>query len=207
VSHFFAYLARMKYIQRWGLMRNVVPENVQEHALQVALLAHALAVLSNRYFEGRYDPARIALMALFHDAVEIFTGDLPTPIKYFSPGLRAAYQEIERHAEQRLLSQLPEDLRGDYWPLIATEAQSDGERLLLKAADTLAGYLKCVEEERAGNGEFARARRAMERRLNELPVPAVRMFLDRFGPSFGKSLDELSEDVRSDGLFDAQSAE
>ena len=142
-SHFFAYISRMRFIQRWALMRNTAPENVQEHSHQVAVLAHALAVLRNEKFGGHVDPGAVAVAALYHDASEILTGDMPTPIKYDNPAIRTAYKDVEAVAEHKLLNMLPEELRGVYAPIRTVE---DPEiEALVKAADKLSAYIKCVE--------------------------------------------------------------
>ena len=154
--NFFALIARMKYIDRWALMRNTEPENIQEHSHQVAVLAHALAVIQNRHFGGRTDPGEVAVAALYHDATEIITGDMPTPIKYYNDTLRDSYKEVEAMAADRLLAMLPGELREIYEPLLK---ERDPEvRVIVKAADKLSAYLKCVEELKAGNNEFRLAR-------------------------------------------------
>ncbi|MEX2501535.1 MAG: 5'-deoxynucleotidase [Trueperaceae bacterium] len=192
MSHFFAYLARMKYIARWGLMRNTRPENIQEHSLQVAMIAHGLAVLRRRRFGGGPDPQRVALLAVFHDAEEVITGDLPTPIKYFNPQVAQAVDGLEAVAKDRLLRMLPSDLQGDYQELFFAEPNDDDAWACVKAADRICAYLKCVEEREAGNGEFAKAEQAIRRRLAEDDDPAVQAFLSEFAPSFGLTLDELN---------------
>ena len=191
MSHFFAYLSRMKLIQRWALMHNVRQENVQEHSLQVAIVAHALAVIGNRYFRRDINPERLALLGLFHDASEVFTGDMPTPAKYFSPEIREAYRKMEEQAGRKLLSFLPADLQEDYRSLI--EPQEKDERLwkLIKAADSICAYLKCLEEVAAGNHEFARARVSIEEKLRGLHLEEVDYFMRHFAPSFSLTLDEL----------------
>ena len=187
--NFFAYMARMKYITRWSLMRNSVSENIQEHSHMVAVLAHALAVIRREVFGGIADPEACACAALFHDATEIFTGDLPTPIKYFDPEIRSAYHRVEDAAAEKLLDLLPEELRGAYEPLLREE---DGEvRTLVKAADKLAAYIKCVEERTAGNREFADAEAQTLQTLRDMALPEVEYFLEHFGESFGLTLDEL----------------
>lgn len=192
MSHFFAYLARMKYIVRWGLMRNTRAENIQEHSLQVAMVAHALAVLRRDRFGGRADPERTALLAVYHDAEEVITGDLPTPIKYFNPQVARAVDGIEEIARERLLAMLPEDLRGPFESLLVP-AESDAEHWqLVKAADRICAYLKCVEEAKAGNGEFVRAEQSIRASLEELALPEVAAFLETFAPSFRLTLDELN---------------
>ena len=159
-SHFFAYLSRMRFIQRWALMRNTAPENVQEHSHQVAVLAHALAVIRNEKFGGQVDPGAVAVAALYHDASEILTGDMPTPIKYDNPAIQGAYRDVEKMAEQKLLGMLPQELREVYAPILTVPDEET--RRLVKAADKLSAYIKCVEELKAGNSEFrdAAARRA-----------------------------------------------
>jgi 5'-deoxynucleotidase len=192
VSHFFAYLARMKYIRRWGLMRNTNSENIQEHSLQVAMIAHALAVIRNERFAGDVDPARVALLAVFHDAEEVITGDLPTPIKYFNPQIADAVDGLSVVAKQRLLDMIPPDLAGEYetlfFPAVADRIASQ----LVKAADRICAYLKCLEEAKAGNLEFARAEHQIWQSLLEIDLPEVRVFIDTFIPSFRLTLDELN---------------
>jgi len=189
MSHLFAYLARMKFIRRWGLMHNTYPENIQEHSLRVAMIAHALAVIRNRLFGGRVNPERAAVLALFHDASEVLTGDLPTPVKYFNPDIRTAYQAIETVARQKLFDMVPAELQDEYRLLLF-----DGDRdhaPLVKAADRLAAYLKCLEELSAGNHEFSRAEKTLRRSVEDLDLPEVGYFLATFAPSFKLTLDEL----------------
>ena len=192
MSHFFAYLARMKHIQRWGLMRNTQPENIQEHSLQVAMIAHALAVLTNRRFGGEVDPERTALLAVFHDAEEVITGDLPTPIKYFNPQVAEAIDGLEAVAKDRLLRMVPDDLRPAYDDLFFASADDEAAWACVKAADKICAYLKCVEEHKAGNAEFVRAEEALRTELDAHPDPAVRAFLEVYAPSFRLTLDELN---------------
>ena len=186
---FFPMIARMRYINRWGLMRNTQPENIQEHSHQVAVLAHALAVIQNRYFGGQVDPGAVAVAALYHDASEILTGDMPTPIKYDNPDIQSAYKAVESAAERRLLSMLPEDLRGDFEE--AVTIPDPQVRALVKAADKLSAYLKCVEERKAGNAEFRSAEEQTYAALRDNPLPALDYFMDRFLPGFQLTLDEL----------------
>ena len=188
--NFFPMIARMKYINRWGLMRNTQEENIQEHSHMVAVLAHALAVIQNRYYGGQVDPGAVAVAALYHDASEILTGDMPTPIKYDNPDIQTAYKEIEAVAERKLLSMLPEDLRADYDEVITIP---DPEiRALVKAADKLSAYLKCVEELKAGNTEFRKAKEQTYAALCQNPIPALRYFMDHFLEGFELTLDELN---------------
>ena len=188
-SHFFAYISRMRFIQRWALMRNTAPENVQEHSHQVAVLSHALAVLRNEKFGGHVDPGAVAVAALYHDASEILTGDMPTPIKYDNPAIRTAYKDVEAVAEHKLLNMLPEELRGVYAPILTVE---DPEiEALVKAADKLSAYIKCVEELKAGNNEFREAAAQTRKVLESYGMPEVESFLETFMDSFSLTLDEL----------------
>ena len=188
--NFFPMISRMKYIDRWGLMRNTVRENIQEHSHQVAVLAHALAVIQNKYYGGQVDPGQVAVAAIYHDASEILTGDMPTPIKYDNPDIRSAYKQVEAVAEQKLLSMLPEDLRPDYEDIITI---CDPEvHALVKAADKLSAYLKCVEELKAGNNEFKKAKEQTYAALCQNPIPALRYFMDHFLDGFELTLDELT---------------
>jgi 5'-deoxynucleotidase len=189
-SDFFAYLSRMKYIARWSLMRATETENVQEHSHMTAVLAHALGLLRTEVFGGTCDPEHLAAIALLHDAAEIFTSDLPTPIKYRSAGLRRAYDEVEASAVARLLAELPEPLRPAYRRLFEAHADS-AEYELVRAADKLSAYIKCVEERRAGNREFLTAEASTLRRLRDMALPEVDYFLEHFMPGFEKNLDEL----------------
>ena len=188
-SHFFAYISRMRFIQRWALMRNTAPENVQEHSHQAAVLAHALAVIRNEKFGGHLDPGTVAAAALYHDASEILTGDMPTPIKYHDPAIRAAYKDVEAVASRKLLDLLPPELQNAYRPILLEE---DGEiRQVVKAADKLSAYIKCVEELKAGNNEFREAAAQTRRALESYDLPEVRYFLETFMDSFSLTLDEL----------------
>lgn len=192
--HFFSYLARMKLIDRWSLMRCTQTENVQEHSLQVAIIAHAIALIKNKYFNGTLSPEKVALSAIFHDATEVLTGDLPTPVKYYSPEIKNAYKEIETTAAEQLLKLLPDDFKEDYRKLLLVP-ESDQETLrIIKAADSIAAYVKCLEEEAAGNNEFSRAKKTIENKLNSLrEYPEVDYFIRNFISSFSLTLDELSK--------------
>ena len=187
--HFFPMISRMRYINRWGLMRNTRLENIQEHYHQVAVLAHALAVIQNRYYGGQVDPGAVAVAALYHDASEILTGDMPTPIKYDNPDIQSAYKQVEAVAEQRLLSMLPPDLRPDFDDALTIP---DPEiHALVKAADKLSAYLKCVEELKAGNAEFKKAKEQTFAALQQNPIPALQYFMEHFLDGFELTLDEL----------------
>lgn len=188
-SHFFAYVSRMRFIQRWALMRNTAPENVQEHSHQVAVLAHALAVIRNEKFGGQVDPGAVAVAALYHDASEILTGDMPTPIKYDNPAIQGAYRDVEKMAEQKLLGMLPQELREVYAPILTVPDEET--RRLVKAADKLSAHIKCLEELKAGNLEFRQAAEQTRRALESYDLPEVRYFIDTFLESFSLSLDEL----------------
>lgn len=192
-SHFFAHLGRMKLINRWPLMRSIVPENVQEHSLQVAMVAHALALIKVRLFEGDINPDALAMKALFHDASEVLTGDLPSPIKYFNPNIRDEYKKIEAMAEQTLIDMVPEPLKDDYASLIAQDQLSDEEHKLIKSADLVCAYLKAVEEIAAGNQEFVLAKKRLKQGLEDYQSPELSYFMRVFVPSFGLSLDEITE--------------
>ena len=188
-SHFFAYVSRMRFIQRWALMRNTAPENVQEHSHQVAVLAHALAVIRNEKFGGQVDPGTVAVAALYHDASEILTGDMPTPIKYDNPAIQGAYRDVEKMAEQKLLGMLPQELREVYAPILTVPDEET--RRLVKAADKLSAHIKCLEELKAGNLEVRQAAEQTRRALESYDLPEVRYFIDIFLESFSLSLDEL----------------
>ncbi len=191
MSHLFAYLARMKFIERWGLMRNTQVENIMEHSLQVAMTAHALALIHNRRFGGQISPERAATLALFHDASEVITGDLATPIKYFNPEIKTAYRAIERVAKNKLVTLAPDDLQADYRSLFFPGEADEEAWALVRAADKICAYLKCLEELKAGNGEFVQAEKAIKADLEKLELPEVRVFLETFVPSFSLTLDEL----------------
>ena len=188
-SHFFAYVSRMRFIQRWALMRNTAQENVQEHSHQVAVLAHALAVIRNEKFGGNVDAGQVAVAALYHDASEILTGDMPTPIKYDNPDIQKAYKEVEAVAEKKLLHMLPAELQGVYKPVITGQGGEVEE--LVKAADKLSAYIKCVEELKAGNNEFREAAAQTRKALEAYEMPEVAYFMETFMESFSLTLDEL----------------
>lgn len=192
--HFFALLARMKYIDRWALMRNTRREDLAEHSHTVAVLAHALAVIGRERFGATVDPNEAAVAGLYHDAPEILTGDLPTPVKYDNPALRAAYRTVEENAAGQLLSMLPVDLRESFAPYVKEELEPE-LLAVVKAADKLSAYLKCLEERQAGNPEFARAERQCRQALDEMPLPALQVFLEEFLPGYLMTLDEVQEGV------------
>lgn len=186
---FFAFISRMRYIGRWGLMRNTFQENIQEHSHMVAVLAHGLAMIQRDILGQPADPDRCAAAALFHDASEILTGDMPTPIKYYNPAIKTAYKEIEAVASQRLLSMLPPELQAGYAPLLNESDES--VRVIVKAADKLSAYIKCLEELKAGNSEFESAARQTEQALQGMALPCLDWFMAHCLDSFRLNLDEL----------------
>ncbi|MEC5343588.1 5'-deoxynucleotidase [Brenneria populi] len=193
-SHFFAHLSRLKLISRWPLMRNVRTENVSEHSLQVAFVAHALAVIKNRRFNGNVSAERIALLAMYHDASEVLTGDMPTPIKYYNAQIAHEYKKIEKIARQKLVDMLPAELQRDFQSLLNEQHMSEEERAIVKQADALCAYLKCLEELSAGNTEFTLAKARLEKTLQQRQSPEMDYFMAVFIPSFSLSLDEISQD-------------
>ena len=190
-SHFYAYMARMKLIRRWSLRRNTREENDQEHSLQVAMISHALAVIRNKRYGGSVDIEKIMLLAVYHEAPEVITGDVATPIKYFNPKIKDSFKSIERMASEQLLDYLPEDLRSEYQPLLLPD-ESTEEWKLVKAADKISAYLKCLEEEGYGNQEFMAAKQNIEASIRALGLPEVNDFMDQFAPSFKLPLDALN---------------
>ncbi|MHB8057817.1 MAG: 5'-deoxynucleotidase [Desulfuromonadaceae bacterium] len=188
---FFAFLSRMRYISRWGLMRNTVPENIQEHSLDVAVIAHALAMIRNTYFNGTLDPSRAAMYGIFHDASEIFTGDMPTPVKHFNPDFKRSFHQLEDQARRKLLAMLPPELAREYEPLFFFDEQEEYVRLV-KAADRIAALTKCIEEGKSGNHEFRRAEVEHFEQLSASSLPEVTYFLDKLLPGYRLSLDELN---------------
>ncbi len=186
--NFFAYLGRMKYIKRWSLMRSTVSENIMEHSAEVAMIAHALAVISNKHFGGSYDAHRIGMLGLYHETSEVITGDLPTPVKYYNPEIRDAYKQIEDIANHKLINMLPEEFKQEYSDLIyPTEKESQ----LIKAADKLSAHIKCIEEVKSGNSEFKKALKSTKEILEKNPLPEVQYFIKNFLPAYSKTLDEL----------------
>ena len=188
--NFFAYIARMKYISRWGLMRNSVQENIQEHSHMVAVLAHTLAVIRRDVLGADCDPGAAAVAALYHDAPEIFTGDLPTPVKYCNPEIRDAYKAVEAVSADKLLSMLPTELRPAYAPWLR-EDYDPSLRALVKVADKLSAHIKCVEEVKAGNNEFRQAAGQTLEAVKAMGLPEAEYFIEHFLPAFGLTLDEL----------------
>lgn len=188
--NFYAFLDRMKYIKRWSLMRSVREENIMEHSQQVTMLAHALAVISNKIFGGNVDVGKCVLYALYHESSEVMTGDLPTPIKYFNNSIHGAYKSLEDRACDTLLTMLPEELQDELTQSLKPDSSSK-EYLLCKAADRLSAYIKCLEELKCGNSEFAKAKKSIEEDLRARNLPEVDYFFENFIPSFLLTLDEL----------------
>ena len=205
--HFFAMLSRMKYINRWGLMRNTRSENICEHSLETALLAHALATLGNEKFGRQYNADRAAMLAVLHDASEIITGDLPTPVKYHSEEIRKAYGEVEQLAVEHLVTMLPEELRPPYRELMMMSGEQDQDLLpLVKAADKLSALIKCVEERRSGNHDFHKAEQTIQKSIEEMKLPEADYFLKEFLPSYGLTIEE-QDYTREAGLKFAETSQ
>ena len=190
-SHFYAMMSRLKLIDRSALMRNSMPENLSEHSLEVAMLAHALAVIGNRYFGKELDAKQSALIGMYHDATEIITGDMPTPIKYFNRDIQEAFQAIEANAAYRLVMMLPEEMQEEFREIFEPGFQYEYEKKLVKAADKLSALMKCIEEAKAGNREFAQAEQATLEAITAMKLPEVEYFMKKFLPSYYKTLDEL----------------
>lgn len=193
-NQFYSMLSRMKLINRWGLMRNTHSENISEHSLETAMLAHSLAVIGNTYFGKSYNAERCALLGIFHDVTEIITGDLPTPVKYGSDEIRSAYKQVEDNAKNRLVSMLPDEMQGEISPLLSPDENASTEEQelwrLVKAADKLSALIKCIEERTTGNSDFISAERSTLISIKDMKMPEVDFFIEKFLPSYGKTLDE-----------------
>ena len=187
---FYAYMDRMKYIKRWQLMRSEREENIMEHSQSVAMLTHALAIIKNRLFGGNVDVEKAVLYAMYHETSEVITGDLPTPIKYYNRSIRGAYKELEHSATLKMLQMLPTELKEELTPFVLADEDSE-EYKTVKIADRFSAYIKCLEELRSGNGEFAKAKKSIEEDLLSKNLPEVEYFFQHFIPSFTLSLDEL----------------
>ena len=191
MHNFFAYMARMKLIKRWSLMNSNDNENIAEHSMQTAQIAHSIAVIKNLLFEGNINAEQVATLALYHEAAEVITGDLPTPIKYFNPQIRTAFKDIEMIANEKLLSMLPKELQ-DYYRSFVIQDENSYEQTLVKAADKISAYIKCMEEMRFGNREFAKAEQSLKKEVEAYYIyPEVKYFCESFLSSFTKTLDEL----------------
>lgn len=195
--NFFAAISRMKYINRWSLMRNSRSESLSEHATEVAMISHALCAIGNSRFGKNLDAKKAALIGLYHDASEIITGDLPTPVKYYSDEIMEAYKKVERVAEYRLLNKLPDDLRPEFESVFKSDETEDDKymRALVKASDKISALIKCIEEEKSGNTEFSMAKKSIQKKLDKMSEKylEVKVFLEEFLPAYGKTLDELEE--------------
>lgn len=191
MSHFFAYISKMKWIRRWGLMKNTAEENIMEHSWQVAVIAHGLAVIKNEIFHGDVDAEHIAMLALYHETGEVITGDVATPIKYFNPEVKNAIGDMEHLAKKRIHQMLPKELRPAYDPLIFPDEAGEAYQIV-KAADRICAYLKCVEELKWGNREFEKAKATIEKDIEKIDRDEVKYFMSRFAESFSLTLDELN---------------
>ena len=190
---FFAMMARMKYIDRWALMRNSIRENISEHSLEVAMLSHGLAIISNEKCGRNLDISRIALMGLYHDANEIITGDMPTPVKYYDEDIKEAYKRVENVASHTMINKLPAYMQEYYKPLFFQQEGMEYEWRIVKAADKLSALIKCMEELRTGNQEFRTAEQSTRRSLEEMDMPEVKIFMEEFLPAYEMTLDELQK--------------
>lgn len=189
-NHFFAMMSRMKYINRWGLMRNTFNENICEHSLEVAMIAHALGVINNVFFYGHINAERLALMGMYHDSTEIITGDMPTPIKYYSPQIRDAYKDVEVIAKEQLLSGLPEAMREIYSSILADSEQEKELWRYVKAADKISAYIKCIEEQHMGNRDFEKAGESIRQIIDDMHMPEADYFMVNFLPAYMLTLDD-----------------
>lgn len=187
---FFAYLSRMKYIRRWALMRSTVDENIKEHSFDVTMIAHALALIENKIFGGRVDEYKVVCLATYHEAGEVITGDLPTPIKYFNTQINSAYKDLEKRACEKLIKALPEELKGEYSSYLLADEESL-EYKIMKSADRISAYLKCVDEVKSGNKEFVKAKASIGKSIKKSELNCVKYFIENVLPSFEKTLDEL----------------
>ena len=195
-NHFFAMMSRMKYINRWALMRNTQKENISEHSLEVAMIAHSLAIISNVRFGKELSVEKAALIGLYHDCTEIITGDMPTPIKYHSTELRKAYQEVEDLAAEQLLSMIPEDMRSYYKDLFFQTEEDAYLWKLVKAADKISAYCKCIEEEKSGNAEFKLAKQTIYDSIQKMEISEVAVFFEEFMASYEMTLDEMEQESK-----------
>ena len=190
-SSFFAFASRIKYINRWALMRNTTYETLSQHSYEVATLAHALAVIGNRRLGKTYDAARAALLGLYHDTPEIITGDMPTPVKYQNNDILTAFKAVEDSANEKLLEKLPDDLREEFTGLLTFDGEDEEMKNLVKAADRISALIKCIEERKAGNTEFKEAEKATLKRIEKMNVPEAQVFIKEFLPAYDLTLDML----------------
>jgi 5'-deoxynucleotidase len=191
MNNFYGMLARMKYINRWGLMRNTITENIAEHSLEVAVIAHALAVIGNTYFNRNLDAEHIAMMGIMHDTTEIITGDMPTPIKYYAPEIRDSYKKVENIAAAQLLSELPEEMQYAYKNVLIEDEKTEWK--YVKAADKLSAYIKCIEEKNMGNNDFLKAEATLSQTVNDMNMEEVDKFIELFLDSYTMTLDEINK--------------
>ena len=191
MNNFFGMLSRMKYINRWGLMRNNINENIAEHSLQVAIIAHGLAVIGNKRFGRNLNAEHIALMGIMHDTTESITGDLPTPIKYYAPEIRDAYKKVENIAANQLLKELPEDMQEAYEDILIEDDSIEWK--YVKAADKLSAYIKCIEEKNTGNTDFAKAEDTIRKALEDMQMEEIDVFIEEFLPAYVMTLDEINK--------------
>lgn len=191
MNNFFGMLSRMKYINRWGLMRNNINENIAEHSLQVAIIAHGLAVIGNKRFGRNLNAEHIAMVGIMHDTTEIITGDLPTPIKYYAPEIRDAYKKVENIAANQLLKELPEDMQEAYEDILIEDDSIEWK--YVKAADKLSAYIKCIEEKNTGNTDFAKAEDTIRKALEDMQMEEIDVFIEEFLPAYVMTLDEINK--------------
>ncbi len=191
MNNFFGMLARMKYINRWGLMRNTITENIAEHSLEVAIIAHALAIIGNTYLGKNLNAEHIAVLAIMHDTTEIITGDMPTPIKYYAPEIRDSYKKVEKVAAYQLLAELPKEMQPEYEKILIEEKNEDWK--YVKAADKLSAYIKCIEESNMGNTDFAKAEETLKAFVESIGMEEVEYFIENFLPSYTKTVDEINK--------------
>ena len=190
-SNFFAFISRMKYIDRWGLMRNINKENVSEHSLDVAVIAHALAVIQKKRLNMEVNPERTALYAIYHDVSEIFTGDMPTPVKYYNSVIKSAYKDVELSVNERLLNMLPGDFKEEFEDVLVPKEEEKEIWKTIKAADKISAYIKCLEEEKSGNKEFLKAKQTLLSAIKSMNMPEVEIFMDEFLEGYSLTLDEM----------------
>ena len=188
-NNFFAMVSRMKYINRWGLMRNTITENIAEHSLDVAIIAHSLATISNLYFGGNVDAQRVAVIAMFHDATEIITGDMPTPIKYYAKEIKEAYKDIEAQAAKQLIKGLPKEMEEVYEGILLPKDEDELLRFV-KAADKISAYIKCIEEKQMGNTDFAKAEKSTLEAVKAMNMKEADYFLNHFIEAYSLTVDE-----------------
>ena len=192
-STFLAFASRMKYINRWALMRNTSDENLSTHSFEVAVASHMLALIGNRRFGTNYNSDRAAVMGLYHDMPEILTGDMPTPVKYYNSEIIKAYEQVEKAATERLINALPADLREDFEPFFVIKPEDEALRKIVKAADKICAYIKCLEERKAGNTEFRKAEETILNSVKKIDLPEVKVFMEEFIPAFELTLDQISD--------------